>query len=209
MKIDIKYDNNGLIPAIVQDYLTGKILMQAYMNEEALTKTLSTKQMWFWSRSRQELWHKGATSGQIHHVVEAYADCDYDSLLFRVVRDTDISCHEGTNSCYHHPLLEHKDVNDMPPASFADNLYQVIQSRKASPLPNSYTNSLLSGGKGKYLKKVTEEAGEVVIAFLSEDKERQISEVSDLLYHLEIALADNGITLADIMKHLEARHNKK
>jgi phosphoribosyl-ATP pyrophosphohydrolase/phosphoribosyl-AMP cyclohydrolase len=203
--IDIKWSEQGLIPAIVQDSNTGQVLMLAYMNAESLQRTLETGQTWFWSRSRRELWNKGATSGNTQRVVEVRADCDADTLLVRV-EPAGPACHTGQQSCFYRRLPDGAEVG-APPASggVLAHLEAVIQDRKANPQPGSYTCQLLNDGLPRILKKVGEEAVEVLIAAQSEGDQRLVSELADLTYHALVLLAASDLTWSDVDTELAGR----
>jgi len=194
-------DDQGLVPAIVQDHLDGTVLMMAWMNQESLQKTLETGDTWFWSRSRQELWHKGATSGHLQKVQSIRYDCDSDCLLVGVEQIGDIACHTGERSCFH-------QVNSTitpPPADMLSQVYAVVRDRRDNPTPESYTCKLLAGGDNKILKKIGEEAAEVVMACKDDDKDAIAGEVADLLYHSLVAMAYHQVELRDVYRKLQER----
>ncbi len=198
---EISYNEQGLVPAIVQDYLDGTVLMMAWMNRESLQKTLETGETWFWSRSRSELWHKGETSGHLQHVRSLRYDCDSDALLVSVEQIGDIACHTGERSCFH-------QVNQEKAAPTADTLsqvFEVICDRRENPLESSYTCKLLAGGDNKILKKIGEESAEVVMACKDDDKDAIASEVADLFYHTLVALAHHNVELRDVYRKLQQR----
>jgi phosphoribosyl-AMP cyclohydrolase / phosphoribosyl-ATP pyrophosphohydrolase len=197
----IKYDERGLVPAIVQDYLDGTVLMMAWMNRESLQKTLDTGETWFWSRSRQEFWHKGATSGHIQHVKDLRYDCDSDALLISVEQIGDIACHTGERSCFHQ--LDTGKV--APPADTLSDLYQTICDRRDNPREGSYTQSLFAGGDNKILKKIGEEAVEVVMACKDDRSPEIAGEVADLFYHTLVALAHHRVSIRDVYRELQKR----
>ncbi|MFK0732687.1 MAG: bifunctional phosphoribosyl-AMP cyclohydrolase/phosphoribosyl-ATP diphosphatase HisIE [Gloeotrichia echinulata GP01] len=197
----IRYDEQGLVPAIVQDYLDGTILMMAWMNQESLQKTLETGETWFWSRSRQELWHKGATSGHIQKVQSIRYDCDSDALLIGIEQVGDIACHTGERSCFHQ--VDGQIVP--PPGDTLSQLFQVICDRRDHPNENSYTCKLFAGGDNKILKKIGEETAEVVMAFKDDDEDAIAGEVADLLYHTLVALAHHQVDLKAVYRKLQAR----
>jgi phosphoribosyl-ATP pyrophosphohydrolase/phosphoribosyl-AMP cyclohydrolase len=222
--MELKYDDQGLIPAIIQDASTGQVLMLAYMNAEALAKTLETGETWFRSRSRQTLWHKGATSGNVQPVEEVRCDCDADALLVRV-HPAGPACHTGQESCFYRRLdistgvsPGHTPTTEIPSISAASaspmeadafslqQLYQVIQDRRRHPTPGSYTASLLDAGLPKIAQKVGEEAAEVLVAALAQEDQRLVEEVADLTYHLLVLLAARDITPASIATELARRH---
>jgi phosphoribosyl-AMP cyclohydrolase / phosphoribosyl-ATP pyrophosphohydrolase len=197
----IRYNDRGLVPAIVQDILDGTVLMMAWMNQESLQKTLETGQTWFWSRSRQELWPKGATSGHVQNVRSIRYDCDSDALLVTVEQVGDIACHTGERSCFHQ--LEGQVV--APPADTLSQVYGVICDRKTNPAPDSYTNKLLAGGDNKILKKIGEEAAEVVMACKDDDPDQIAGEIADLLYHSLVAMAHHNVDIKDVYRKLQDR----
>lgn len=197
----IRYDERGLVPTIVQDYLDGTVLMMAWMNRESLQKTLSTGETWFWSRSRTELWHKGATSGHIQKVRSFRYDCDSDALLIGVEQWGNIACHTGERSCFHQ--LEGKVVP--PPADTLSQLFTVICDRRDNPVENSYTSQLIAAGDNKILKKLGEETAEVVMACKDDQSDAIAGEVADLLYHTLVALAHHDVDLKDVYRKLQER----
>ncbi|MEJ6481398.1 bifunctional phosphoribosyl-AMP cyclohydrolase/phosphoribosyl-ATP diphosphatase HisIE [Nostoc punctiforme UO1] len=197
----IRYDERGLVPAIVQDYLDGTVLMMAWMNQESLQKTLETEETWFWSRSRQELWHKGATSGHIQKVQSIRYDCDSDALLIGVEQLGDIACHTGERSCFHQ--IEGNIVP--PPGDTLSQLFQIICDRRDNPTESSYTCKLLAGGDNKILKKIGEETAEVVMAFKDDEADAIAGEVADLLYHTLVALAHHQVDLKSVYRKLQER----
>ena len=207
---NLKYDERGLIPAIVQDIASQDVLMLAYMNKESLEKTLATGETWFFSRSRQELWHKGATSGNIQKVYNISYDCDADTLLVQV-EQTGVACHEGTFSCFskllwrssYDPKLPAIAAQSMP--ALLNDLYVTINERKNSDDENSYTKYLFKSGQDKILKKVGEEAAETIIASKNHDKKEVTYEMSDLWYHCLVLLAFHGIKPNEILKELSGR----
>lgn len=197
----ICFDERGLVPAIVQDYLDGTVLMMAWMNQESLQKTLTTGETVFWSRSRQELWHKGATSGHIQKIKTIRYDCDSDALLIGVEQIGDIACHTGERSCFHQ--IEGKIT--APPGDTLSQIFNVICDRRDNPTENSYTCKLFAGGDNKILKKIGEESAEVVMAFKDDDAEGIAGEVADLFYHTLVALAHHGVELKDVYRKLQQR----
>ena len=197
---ELKFDEKGLIPAIVVDADTQRVLTLAYMNRESLRITLEKKLTCFWSRSRSELWLKGETSGNYQHVVSITADCDKDALVVRVHPDGP-ACHLGTTSCFENPLLE-----DESGQFSAAALMKLIEGRRTSPKEGSYTTYLFEKGLDKILKKVGEESTEVIIAAKAEDKKETIYEIADLAYHVMVLMVQAGITLDDITKELASRH---
>ena len=204
---NIKFDEKGLIPAVVQNASNGEVLMVAYMNEETLKMTLETKKATFWSRSRNEIWIKGATSGNYMNVEEVRVDCDGDCILVAVTPDGP-ACHTGNRSCFYRVMDGDKLVEDTKPkkSDILSVLTDVTLDRKANPKEGSYTNYLFDKGEDKILKKVGEEAAEVVIAGKNRDKDEIKYESADLLYHMTVMLVDNGLTWEDVFEELENRH---
>ena len=198
---DIRFGENGLIPAVVVDSLSKRVLMLAWMNRESLEITMEKGLACFWSRSRKELWTKGETSGNYQHVVSITADCDRDSLVLEVEPDGP-ACHLGTESCFEYPLWNSDEL-----ASFsADKLYNLLEDRKFTMPEGSYTSYLFSKGTDKILKKVVEESTEVIIAAKAEDKAETIYEIADLAYHVMVLMVQQGISLDDVRKELASRH---
>ncbi|MDJ0680312.1 MAG: bifunctional phosphoribosyl-AMP cyclohydrolase/phosphoribosyl-ATP diphosphatase HisIE [Xenococcaceae cyanobacterium MO_167.B52] len=197
----ICYNEKGLVPAIAQDYLDGTVLMMAWMNRESLQKTLETAEAWYWSRSRQELWHKGATSGHIQKVQSIRYDCDSDALLLTIQQVGDIACHTGERSCFHQ--VENK--KDTPPADMLSEVFKVICDRKQNPIEGSYTGQLFEQGDNKILKKIGEESAEVVMACKDDEPDEIASEVADLFYHTLVALAHHNVDLRDVYRKLAQR----
>jgi len=200
---EIRWDERGLVPVVVQDARTHRVLMLAYMNADALARTLQSGETWFWSRSRRELWHKGATSGNRQQVIDIHYDCDGDALLVRV-DPLGPACHTGRSSCFHNPF------SGPPEAGFSDEsvlsrLWSVILDRVTHPKEGSYTNTLLSGGEARILKKVGEEAIEVIVAAHSEGDDRLVSELADLTYHALVLLASRGLSWEDVEAALALR----
>jgi phosphoribosyl-AMP cyclohydrolase / phosphoribosyl-ATP pyrophosphohydrolase len=190
---------NGLIPAVIVDNITGAVLMVGFMNKESLEITNKSGRVTFYSRSRKKLWTKGETSGNFLHVMEIKTDCDYDTLLIKVIPDGD-TCHEGNYSCF----KEEK----YPGVTFLNELYNLIQSRKKLLPEHSYTTKLFLEGEDRIIQKVGEEAIETVIAAKNKDKKELINETSDLIYHLFVLLVEKGIPITDIVDHLHKRHQK-
>jgi phosphoribosyl-AMP cyclohydrolase / phosphoribosyl-ATP pyrophosphohydrolase len=197
----IRYNEKGLVPAIAQDYLDGTVLMMAWMNQESLQKTLATGETWYWSRSRQELWHKGATSGHIQKVRSLRYDCDSDALLVTIEQIGDVACHTGERSCFH----QIDDRKVAPPADTLSEVYRVICDRLANPIESSYTCQLIAGGDNKILKKIGEESAEVVMACKDDQPAEIASEVADLLYHTLVALAYHKVDIRDVYRQLQSR----
>lgn len=200
---ELKFDKDGLIPAIVKDADSGKVLTLAYMNRESLEISMNKKLTCFWSRSRQELWLKGETSGNYQHIVSITADCDGDALLVKVHKDGP-ACHLGTDSCFSRPLLEGEEKE---PEQFSlDMLYQLLLSRKKELPEGSYTSYLFQKGIDKILKKVGEECTEVIIAGKGGDRAETVYETADLAYHVLVMMAELGITPEEIRTELASRH---
>jgi len=199
---ELKFDDRGLIPAIVQDASSRRVLTLAYMNRESLEITLREKTTCFWSRSRQELWRKGETSGNRQHVVSITADCDRDALTVLVNKDGP-ACHLGTDSCFEYPLAE---FGGDPSEFSAESLYEMLQGRKAEMPEGSYTSYLFDKGIDKILKKIGEESTEVIIASKAGDKKETVYEIADLTYHVLVMMVEMGISPDQVMSELESRH---
>jgi len=207
----IRFDEKGLVPAVVQDVATGTVLMLAYMNRESLTKTIETGTTWFYSRSRQELWNKGATSGHVQQVREIFYDCDGDTILVKV-EQAGAACHEGTFSCFSRKFGEAEStVTKRPEAreNVLPELYAVIEDRRQHPKEGSYTNLLFDKGQDKLLKKIGEEAAETIIASKNNNQGEVIYEMADLWYHCLVLLAWHGITLEALLAELDKRRSGK
>ncbi len=200
---NLRFDAHGLIPAIIQDVESNEVLMMAYMNEESLKKTLETGQTWFWSRSRQELWHKGATSGHFQDVKDITYDCDADCLLVKAIQ-TGVACHTGKRSCFHNPLHTVEGEKNVG-ADIINEVYEVVMSRKREMPEGSYTTYLFNKGLDKILKKVGEEAAEVIIGAKNRSREEVVYEVSDLLYHLLVLLGEQDIKPQEVFNELAKR----
>ena len=198
---NLKFDANGLIPAIVQDHYTREVLTLAYMNAETLALTIVEGRTVFYSRSRREIWRKGETSGNVQRVVSITADCDRDALVVEVVKDGP-ACHTGAESCFFDPVYVSEELKQFT----WQGLYDLIEGRKTDPQEGSYTSYLFDKGLEKILKKVGEESTEVVIAGLKQDKAETIFEISDLAYHVLVLMIELGISVEDITKELEKRH---
>ncbi len=194
----LKFDEKGLIPAIVTDARSNEVLTLAYMNRESLEISLEKKLTCFFSRSRNELWLKGETSGNFQHIVSITADCDYDALLVKVNKDGP-ACHTGEESCFHNPLFGQEPFS-------LDGLVKLIEGRKTEKKEGSYTTYLFEKGLDKILKKVGEEATEVIIAGKAEDKKETVYEIADLTYHVLVLMIQMGISLDDIYDELASRH---
>ena len=197
----LKFDENGLIPAIVQDFQTKQVLTLAYMNEESLAISLAERRTCFWSRSRQQLWRKGEESGNVQHIVSITADCDEDALLVQVTKEGP-ACHTGQESCFFQPVFVDEAVQSLGIAG----LYQLLQGRQQQPQSGSYTSYLFEKGLDKILKKVGEESTEVIIAGKAEDKAETIYEIADLMYHVMVLMVEMGISVDDVIAELASRH---
>ena len=197
----LKFDDRGLIPAIVQDADTGKVLTLAYMNRESLEISLEKKLTCFWSRSRQELWLKGETSGNYQHIVSITADCDRDALVVRVNKEGP-ACHLGTDSCFNNLVWR----GDEPLPFSVEGLYGLLMGRKESLPEGSYTTYLFQKGLDKILKKVGEESTEVIIAGKARDKAETIYEIADLMYHVMVLMVELGISVEEVRSELASRH---
>lgn len=208
---DFKLDEHGLLPAVIQDWLDGTVLMLGYMNRESIAKTLATKSVHFWSRSRKALWEKGETSGHKLLVKELFVDCDRDTILVKA-QPVGPTCHTGERACFFSKLDEQGLVaqGKTPEASggILEAVMRTIRDRRANPQPGSYTTKLFEGGEDKILKKVAEEAGEVLIAAKGGKKEEIVYEVADLFFHTLIVLGYHDVTLQDVYQELGKRFGK-
>ena len=198
---ELKFDEKGLIPAIVVDAVSKKVLTLAYMNRESLAVSMEKELTCFYSRSRQELWLKGATSGNYQHIVSITADCDRDALVVMVEKDGP-ACHLGTESCFQEAVFESESRQEFS----YEGLLELIRGRKDSPKEGSYTTYLFEKGLDKILKKVGEESTEVIIAAKAEDKRETVYEIADLCYHVMVLMTQMGISLEDIHRELASRH---
>lgn len=198
---ELKFDEKGLIPAIVVDAVTKKVLTLAYMNKESLAITMEKGLTCFYSRSRQKLWLKGETSGNYQHVVSITADCDGDALVVMVEKDGP-ACHEGTDSCFHNAIWESEELYEFS----LQGLMELIRGRKVEKKEGSYTTYLFEKGLDKILKKVGEECTEVIIAAKAEDRKETVYEIADLAYHVMVLMIQQGISLEDIHAELASRH---
>ena len=198
---ELKFDEKGLIPAVVVDATTKKVLTVAYMNKESLAVSMEKGLTCFWSRSRNELWLKGETSGNYQHIVSITADCDKDALTVMVEKDGP-ACHKGTDSCFNEVIYESEDRHEFS----LEGLMGMLEGRKANPKEGSYTSYLFQKGIDKILKKVGEESTEVIIAGKANDKAETIYEIADLTYHVMVLMLEMGISLEDIHKELASRH---
>lgn len=204
--VPLVYDATGLIPAVVQEAGTGEVLMMAWMNAEAVAKTLETRRTHFWSRSRRILWPKGETSGHRQHVEAVYTDCDRDTLLV-LVHQEGVACHTGARTCFYTRIDGAAQGGSGPAAAgVLDVVERVIQSRKVEPREGSYVSRLLAQGDPAILKKVGEESAEVIVAALREPPERLVSEVADLWFHTLVLLGAHGLSLRQVLEELARRH---
>ena len=211
---EIKFDEDGLVPVVVQDANTWQVLTLAYMNAESLKRTLETSETWFWSRSRSSLWHKGETSGHTQRVVDILVDCDNDSLTI-LVKPNGPACHTGEQSCFHNALQEAGGFQEKSTDRKSDlgdvlnDLYALVDSRRRNRPEGSYTTYLFDQGLDKILKKVGEESSETIIAAKNQDQGVLAREFSDLLYHLIVLMVERGLTLNEIRDELVSRGKKR
>ena len=201
MRFIVKFDEKGLIPAVIVEAGTHRLLMVAYMNRESLKISMETGKTCFWSRSRQELWTKGETSGNYQHIVSITADCDLDTLKVVVEKDGP-ACHTGAETCFFNPVYQSEEKSDFT----LDALMELIRGRKTNPQEGSYTTYLFQKGLDKILKKIGEESTEVIIAAKDNDPKETIYEISDLVYHVMVMMIQQGISLEDIRRELASRH---
>ena len=205
------FDGQGLIPAVIQDWLDGTVLMVGYMNHDALMKTLTTRSVHFWSRSRRKLWEKGETSGHFLRVKDLFVDCDGDTILVKA-EPVGPTCHTGERACFFSRMSDEgrADVNKTQDAGggILERLYQTILARKAAPQPDSYVSKLLQGNVDRILKKVAEEAGEVIIAAKNQKRDEIIYETADLFFHTLLVLGYHDVTLSEVYRELGARFGK-
>jgi phosphoribosyl-ATP pyrophosphohydrolase/phosphoribosyl-AMP cyclohydrolase len=210
----LRFNEAGLIPAVAQDWLDGAVLMVAWMNRESLWRTLESGEVHYWSRSRRELWHKGATSGHFQRLKGLRYDCDADVLLLTVEQLGDVACHTGARSCFYGDGLAAADGADpaegspgalQPPADVCSELYRVIHSRRQRPEPGSYTNKLLEGGDNRILKKIGEESAEFVMACKDDNAHEIAAEAADLIFHIQVALAHHGVDWRRVQEVLAQR----
>ena len=198
---ELKFDEKGLIPAIVVDAGSGKVLTLAYMNRESLEISMKEGRTCFWSRSRQELWRKGETSGNVQHIVDITADCDRDALVVRVNKEGP-ACHLGTDTCFNDRVFEGKEKEPFD----LEGLYALLEGRKKDLPEGSYTTYLFQKGMDKILKKVGEECTEVIIAGKAGDKRETVYEIADLMYHIMVLMVEMGISVEDVRTELASRH---
>jgi phosphoribosyl-ATP pyrophosphohydrolase/phosphoribosyl-AMP cyclohydrolase len=204
----LKFDKQGLIPAVVRNASSGAVLTLAYMNRESLNKTIEDGETWFWSRSRNSLWHKGETSGNRQRVLSIRADCDYDALVLDV-QPLGPACHKGLDTCFHNPITESAGLSAVDDllrfGNVVQDLENTISDRRHLRPANSYTSYLFDKGIDKILKKVGEEASETIIAAKNNNSEELVKEISDLIYHLLVLMAEKEISSSDIARELRAR----
>lgn len=198
---ELKFDDRGLIPAVVVDAVTKQVLTVAYMNEESLRISMAEGRTCFWSRSRQELWRKGETSGNVQHIVSITADCDADALVVVVEKDGP-ACHTGSDSCFFRPVWHSDTLQDFS----LQSLYELLADRKAARPEGSYTSYLFDKGIDKILKKVGEESTEVIIAAKADDRKETVYELADLAYHAMVLMVQMGISVEDVHRELASRH---
>lgn len=198
---ELKFDDRGLIPAVVVDAVTKQVLTVAYMNEESLRISMAESRTCFWSRSRQELWRKGETSGNVQHIVSITADCDADALVVVVEKDGP-ACHTGSDSCFFRPVWHSDTLQDFS----LQGLYDLLADRKAARPEGSYTSYLFDKGIDKILKKVGEESTEVIIAAKADDRKETVYELADLAYHAMVLMVQMGISVEDVHRELASRH---
>ena len=201
MSVELKFDEKGLIPAIVQDHYTKEVLTLAYMNAESLAISVAEGRTCFYSRSRQCLWRKGETSGNIQRIVSITADCDADALVVDVIKSGP-ACHTGAESCFFQPVYLSEELK---PFCY-EGLYKLLEGRKTNPKEGSYTSYLFDKGMDKILKKVGEECTEVIVAGAKRDREETIFEIADLAYHVMVLMVESGISITDVTAELEKRH---
>jgi len=209
--IGLKFDGQGLLPAVVQDWLDGTVLMVGYMNQEAIAKTLAIKTVHFWSRSRSKLWEKGETSGHKLHVKELFVDCDRDTILVKA-QPVGPTCHTGERACFFSRLdgcgsIAEEKTQDSA-GGILESVLRTIRARRANPQAGSYTTKLFEGGHDKILKKVAEEAGEVLLASKGGKKEEIVYEIADLFFHTLMVLGYHGLSLQEIYQELGKRFGK-
>lgn len=199
---ELKFDEKGLIPAVVQDAVNGRVLTVAYMNRESIEISMKEGRTCFFSRSRQEMWRKGETSGNFQHIVSMTADCDKDALLVKVEKDGP-ACHLGNESCFHDNMLwESDELSEFT----LEGLYQLLEGRMKDKPEGSYTTYLFEKGIDKILKKVGEECTEVIIAGKADDKKETVYEIADLAYHIMVMMVQMGISVEDVHRELASRH---
>ena len=206
---ELSYDDNGLIPAVAQDWLDGSILMLAWMNKESLKKTIETNEVHYWSRSRSEIWRKGATSGNTQYLKEIRFDCDNDSIILLIEQNGSGACHTGEKSCFFNQIDKSSNNSikkePIPFSNKCSELFNILNERLNSPQKGSYTNHLLSKGSNTILKKIGEETAEFIMACKDDDKYSISNEAADIIYHLQVALLFKGVNWRDVLLVLESR----
>ena len=206
---NLRFDNYGLIPAIAQDWLDGSILMLAWMNKESLTMTLETKNVHYWSRSRSEIWRKGATSGSTQILKKIRFDCDNDALVLLIEQNGSGACHTGEKSCFFNEIQINqngkKEKKTIPLSNICSELFNTINERSKNPSEKSYTSHLFKKGSNTILKKIGEESAEFLMACKDNDKNSISNEAADLIYHLQVALKHKGVEWRDVLSVLESR----
>ena len=208
----LRFNENGLIPAIAQDWIDGAVLMMAWMNRNALEATIQSGEVHYWSRSRQALWRKGSTSGHTQTLKELRYDCDLDVLLLTIDQKGGIACHTGTRSCFFNQLVnnfQEEETNSFPPNDACTELFQTIEERSINPKEGSYTNNLLKDGDNKILKKIGEESAEFVMACKDNDFHSISNEAADLIFHLQVALKHHNVRWIDVLKVLKNRQGSR
>ena len=204
----MRFNEAGLIPAVAQDWLDGAVLMVAWMNQQAIERTIVSGEVHYWSRSRQELWHKGATSGHTQQLKGLRYDCDADVLLLSIEQSGDVACHTGARSCFYDNGPEPTAGGPsaaQPPADVCTELMRVIEGRRDLPEPDSYTNKLFEGGDNRILKKIGEESAEFVMACKDDNSEEIAGEAADIVFHFQVALAHLGVSCRQVQQVLAAR----
>lgn len=203
----LRFNDEGLIPAVIQEHKSGRVLMVAYMNKEAVEKTIETGMTHLWSRSRKKLWQKGETSGNYQSVREIYIDCDADTLLLKV-EQVGVACHTGEASCFHRIYKDGDLVKSVTDCGILERVHSVILDRKNNPKEGSYVSSLMAKGKDRILKKIGEEAGELIIGSKNDNRDEIIYEITDLWFHTLVVMGYHRISLDDIYNELEKRFGK-
>jgi len=206
----LRFNESGLIPAIAQDWLDATVLMMAWMNDEAITETIKSGEVHYWSRSRNKLWHKGETSGHTQILKDIRYDCDSDVILLSIEQTGDIACHTGSRSCFFNKpkSKDEEDTQQLQPANdMCSDLYKVISERVTKPLNGSYTNKLLEGGDNLILKKIGEEAAEFIMACKDNDHTDISNEAADLIFHIQVALSLHGVSWREVLSVLASRRN--
>ena len=206
----LRFNEKGLIPAIAQDWLDATVLMMAWMNREAIEKTIKSGEVHYWSRSRNKLWHKGETSGHTQILKQMRYDCDADVILLTIEQTGSISCHTGSRSCFFESTINQSEKTyeiTQPPSDSCSELFKVIEDRLLKPKEGSYTNKLFEGGDNLILKKIGEESAEFIMACKNQDRDEISNEAADLIFHLQVALADQKVSWRDVLMILAKRRN--